>query len=308
MKKVKYIIIAAILLVLTLTSTMSVETTAFNNSLEYNVYNASTGFYKKSYTLAANPIIDKSRIVVGDDDRVVDFSKSGVVKIITKSFSGREYNSSGFVVDSHTIATAAHCVYDKRQGPTMSVYYGTPVLGCYIEHIYLFNADGNIAMNITDAKEVHILKRYADMSGMDAELDYALITVSEDLSAYANFNLGVPLDSFNSSGKSVSCTGFPTEVNGIEVNNASDHTMYTDTGNVVYQEGDLPYMIRYNCDTSEGNSGCPIYMSTIFDNKIYYTVVGIHTSPQDYAKVDNVATRMTTDLIHFYKNNPNITY
>ncbi len=35
----------------------------------------------------------------------------------------------------------------------------------------------------------------------------------------------------------------------------------------------------------------------------YYTVIGIHTTG---AGTFNAATRITTDLLHFYKNNPNI--
>ena len=63
---------------------------------------------------ALNPVDTLSstnaRAVIGDDTRVVDFSKSGVVKINFTASNGESYWGTGFVVDEHTIATAAHCV------------------------------------------------------------------------------------------------------------------------------------------------------------------------------------------------------
>lgn len=80
-----------------------------NSIMYYNIYD-SDGYYNGSYSLSASPTLStsNSRGVIGTDNRVVDFTKSGVVKIITSAGMG-----TGFVVDSHTIATAAHCAYSK---------------------------------------------------------------------------------------------------------------------------------------------------------------------------------------------------
>ena len=51
----------------------------------------------------------------------MDFSKSSVVKIM----DSYNYRGSGFVVDEHTIATAAHCVLDEQ-----------------LSEILLFNSNG----------------------------------------------------------------------------------------------------------------------------------------------------------------------
>lgn len=156
-------------------------------------------------------------------------------------------------------------------------------------------------MDITNPSYCHIPSTYTSNSYGD----YALITVEQDLSEYANFNLGAPLDNFIRNESTVLTTGFPQKVNDKTVNTVDKHYMYTSAGSAVNKVIDESVQISYNNDTSGGNSGGPVYTSTLFNGKFYYTVVGIHTTG---AGSYNIATRMTTDLLHFYKNNPNIDY
>ena len=90
-----------------------------NNAVSYTVFSLKRGgTCKTQYTL--NPVDTLSstnaRAVIGDDTRVVDFSKSGVVKINFTASNGESYWGTGFVVDEHTIATAAHCVCEQTNG------------------------------------------------------------------------------------------------------------------------------------------------------------------------------------------------
>lgn len=287
-KKAVSISIASTMLALTLTATMSIQASAsVNTSQSYKVYNAVNGGYVKSYTLSANPVMDKSKTIIDTDDRFVDFSKNGVVKIVTSIGSW----GTGFVVDDHTIATAAHVLYNGNAVP--------------VSHIYFFNQDGSIDMDITNPSYCHIPNIY--MSNVEDAIvyDYALITVKQDLSEYENFNLGAPLDSFIHRESTVLTTGFPAEVNSKDVNNLTEHNMYTSAGSTIDDVHRADIEISYNNDTSGGNSGGPVYTSTLFNGKFYYTVVGINVKGAGTA---NRATRMTTDLIHFYKNNSYITY
>ncbi|MDE6020046.1 MAG: trypsin-like peptidase domain-containing protein [Ruminococcus sp.] len=295
MKKILSIVISAVLLVLTLTATVSVETSAVNTSKSYKVYNATTGSYIKSYTLAPNAVEDKSRGVIDTDDRIVDFGKNGVIKIIRNDGC----TGTGFVVDAHTIATAAHCVATKPD--KNATYYNT----ASISKILIFKPDGTIEQTITNPKQYHIPNNFASTPGTTNRYDYALITVEQDLSAYANFNLGIMLDSFQAKHKLISVTGFPGEVNGQTVNDGDNHVMYTGNGYVVDNKYDADLQFCYDCDVSGGNSGGPVYISSAYDGKAYYTVIGIVTAEHVER---NIATRITTDLLHFYKNNPNITY
>lgn len=224
--------------------------------------------------------------IIGDDDRVVDFTKSGVVKILTNSAMG-----TGFVVDSHTIATGAHCVYNQT-----------------INNILLFDVNGNVSLSATPL-EYHVPTKYIieRSKGRETnEYDYALITVEEDLSNYACFDLGVMLPNFVGSQNAISVTGFPGVVNNQLVNNSTIHNMYTGNGVTLDSAGhdikpDLQFI--YNNDITGGNSGGPVYVSKNYYGKVYYTVIGINVgSSDDYG----IATSINTDLLHFYLHNSNI--
>ena len=263
-----------------------------NTAQTYFVYDGRTGDFVKNYTLSAVGRLSasSSRTVIGDDTREVDFTKNGVVKLIGE---GNDVGS-GFVVDAHTIATAAHCVCNKD---AQDAFFNCENK---IEKILVFNGNGSVAITITELQEIHIPRSY--IIERETEYDYALITVEEDLSNYAIFNLGVALDSIANKipSTSVSVSGFPKEFGGTIVNTAIEHAMYTGTGSV---ESIDDYDIEYTVDTSGGDSGGPVYLETSFDNKEYFTVIAIHTNVSGNK---NEGTRITTNILHFYKNNPNI--
>lgn len=293
-KKVTSVLVSSVMLSLTLTSTMNLQVSADNMSRQYNVFDATSGNFIKSYTLEEIPVIDKSREVLGTDERVVDFTKSGVVKIVHPD----GLFATGFIIDDHTIATAAHCV---KKSSTKSQL---------ISNIYVFDSNGNVEKNITDAVQIH--------APVSNQCDYALITVSEDLSDYAIFNLGFMMENFADKNKAVSCTGFPGTLNGEpydfkndenNVNSPTKHTMYTSNG--IVHRSDMDVEFFHTCDASAGDSGAPVYITSSFNNKVYYTVIGIHgnvgVDPDD-GEIYNVAAAITTDAIHFFKNNPYIEY
>jgi V8-like Glu-specific endopeptidase len=63
--------------------------------------------------------------------------------------------------------------------------------------------------------------------------------------------------------------------------------------------------IYYSVDAGGGSSGGPVYLTTVMNGKKYYTVIGIHVSG---SSMFHSAVRMTTDLLHFYKNNDNLSW
>ena len=123
MKKLKKILaVSTAVFVLSLSLSLPTDCVSAansNNAVSYTVFSLKRGgTYKTKYTL--NPVDTLSstnaRAVIGDDTRVVDFSKSGVVKINFTASNGESYWGTGFVVDEHTIATAAHCVCEQTNG------------------------------------------------------------------------------------------------------------------------------------------------------------------------------------------------
>lgn len=299
-KRCVAVFMAALMMILSLSYTSNNQTDAANSRRQYYVFNAKTGVKTGSYYLNPVQSVNNSRSIIGNDDRVINWDKSGVVKLRTyyedvAVDTTYPYIASGFVVDDHTIATAAHCVYDQ-----------------IIKDILLFDDDGNVTLQATpveyhypsefikhelnnDYKEYQKYEKY----------DYALITVKEDLSSYTHFNLGVPLNSFFSSNSNVTVTGFPGDANGTKnVNTQTKHMMYTANGQVINSNDDLMY---YNTDETSGESGAPVYITESLNGNTYHTVVAINArSKHDEHKDGNHGAYITTDLIHFYNKNPNI--
>lgn len=273
---------------------------AANSSQTYRVYNAKTGGLLRTYTLAPLETDDNSRAVIGDDDRVIDWTKSGVVKIMTKS-STTSSIASGFVVGKHTIATAAHCVYYYRTGESKS-----------ITEVLLFDTSGNVSLRATPV-EYHVPTKFTSAVSdgtYHAISDYALITVEEDLSAYMCFDLGVPTDSFENKNATVTVTGFPHEYNS-----STKHMKYSGNGKIKKLPDDYDYdnLLYYDTDTSEGTSGGPVFLTESLRGETYYTVVAINVGDGSYEENGkeypiNAGMRITTDLIHFYKSNKNLNY
>lgn len=255
--------------------------------MTYYVYDAQ-GNYKRSYTLDKVSTLSASsaRTVIGDDSRVKDYSKSGICRI-----NAAISISTGFVVDSHTIATAAHCVYDIENAgrPTVTSKRN-------VSTIRFYKTDGSIALtlNSSDVKEVHIPKLYYDTNRVSPKslYDYALISVNVDLSDYACFNLGAPLDSLKNMNTTLYCTGFPGDLNNATI-------PYTGTGTISKMDSQI---ITHTVDTFQGDSGAPTYIETTYKGKTYDTVIGILSGENSV----NYSVRITTDVLHFYKNNPQI--
>ncbi|MDE6781778.1 MAG: serine protease [Ruminococcus sp.] len=296
------VFMAVLMMILSLSYTGNNQTNALNTAQQYRIFNAKTGAkIGNDYTLQPVSTYNNttSRNVIGYEERVIDWTKSGVVKIITSGGFG-----SGFVVSDHVIATAAHCLYNyKNQNAKI------------VSKILLFDTNGNITLQATPVQS-HIPVQFitgTHNAGNNyvTTSDYALITVKEDLSDYACFDLGMPLTSFNTGNATVSVTGFPGRVgnpgNEVTVNTTTTHMMYTGNGNIC--NGDTT-LLRYTADTSNGNSGGPVYITESLQGRTYYTVVAINIADQvSLPYTQNTGYRITTNLLQFYSgDNQNINW
>lgn len=236
-----------------------------------------------------------NREIFGVDSRYPDNTKIGVCKIITVGGG----MGTGFVLDDHTIITAAHCVANASSDYTMTS-------GVVIEEILFFDSNGNVSLTLDedDIYAAHVPYNYFhyNANGYFAEYDYAAITTFDDvLSDYAMFNLSYATEYLKTANPTLYCSGFPGFVTGQqdEVNNQTTHQCYTGTGTVRTVEKTV---ITHYVDISGGDSGGPVYTITNYDGKTYYNAVGILVA--DAEGSHNTATRFTTDVLHFYKNNP----
>lgn len=301
MKKVGVKISAAIVAVIVaffslVYPTARVGAVANQNSVYYAYYY--NGDFAYPYTLEAVPVLtaSQSRSVIGADTRVASPDRNGVCRIEASCGKG-----TGFVIDNHTIATAAHCVSKLNEN-----YRQTS--DAILWEILFLDKSGNKTLTIhqDDIDTIHIPYNYFKENSENSDdsfYDYALITVDVDLSDYAMFNLGYPMDSMKNMNATIHCTGFPSTVNN-NVNDGLKPKIYDGTGTIKDLNQNYVY---YDADTSGGNSGGPVYVETKYDDKIYYSVIGIHVwgySPGEEPL--NRAIRMDTELLNFYKNNPNI--
>lgn len=272
-------------------------------SLHYAVYNAITGYFMQGseYDIPRETVYDNgdsTNDVIGNtDERVIDFTKSGVVKIVVSNDSGTHYGT-GFIVGPHAIATAAHVIDDNRYRRAAS-----------IKHIYSFNADGTQRTNTITPLEIHKPSLFISTNPVEEYYDYALITVQEDLSNYPIFELGV-YDSMLDKDVAATITGFPGLIKNnstgenIRVNNAENlHTMYSGNGIVLSSNG---FKITHNIDTSNGNSGGPLYITERYKDKVKYVAFGIHNLGVESGDTYNHAVQINSDIIKFYKNNTHI--
>lgn len=267
---------------------------AFSNMRAYYKYDASDGDYSGVYVLSqanSTPYSSASTrsIVNPPDTRTNDTAYNGVVKLIGRN----NYLGSGFIVNEHVIATAAHCVYNNENESEI------------IDDILVFNANNNVATHLTPV-EVHIPCSYipTPLSGnlANPDYDYALITVEETLSTseYNYFNLSTFFNNIDLPSNLLKVTGFPQEVNGNRVNDKNYlHSQYTGTGNITNK---TDYRLYYDVDTSSGNSGGPVYVEERIGNQTFYSVLAIHTTGSNYG------TRINVDIMKFFMNNDHIDY
>lgn len=135
--------------------------------------------------------------------------------------------------------------------------------------------------------------------------DYALLTVSEDLSDRYHFNLGIPynMTSYPVTDYNIYVTGFPQDLD------STTRHMYTGTGNILANQSIEGSVLGYNALTSGGNSGGPVYIKESYDAGSAYgeynTVIGIAVA---ISGGNSFALTMTPIRLKFYLSNPYIAY
>ena len=277
----------------TLTSNDTSSVTSQDANRLYYVFD-SNGNYIKKYTLQKVSNIASgasTRTIIGDDDRYVDNSLNGVVRF---SYNNEGNGFTGFVVDKHTILTAAHCITQNSIACVPSYSYT----------IEFFDKNGSRDNSITATPvECHIPYQYIANQHADDNIyekyDYALITVKEDLSKYMCFNLGVARSNIRRANPDIYVTGFSNT--HLEGKSELYRLKTTAKGSLISVSSNN---FSYTTDTTGGDSGAPMYVI----NGDVKTVISIHNRGTDDDNQYNHSTRITTDILHFIYNNNNLSY
>lgn len=251
------------------------------------------------------------RAIVGSDDRV---ESSGTVNTGIVRLNGI---GTGFIVGDHVIATAAHNVYNR--GFSGGYFkWDAPT-------IHPYNTAGTMLTTTSFTPvEVHVPYNYG-YALTDEEilaLDYALITVSDDLSNYYHFSLGTTYNVSSTNYSNIPLYVLGPYIEGDYVVNQNE--LFYGQGNILepiadnytttFYPGSLLY---YDCDTCGGDSGAPVYTITQISSGgvtyFTYSVLAIHTQGDPktlyYEPAEwNAGVRITKYQLQFYYNNTNISY
>lgn len=220
--------------------------------------------------------------IYGDvDHREPDNNNMAIVRL--------SVGGTGFIVDDHTIVTAAHCVIsdEKRFSDDMT--------------IDIVDSNNNVIKQVTPTA-FHVPNDYR--LGNSGNHDYAMIEVADDLSSYGCLSMGVVLDNYvyKAYSTTVKVSGFPQRAN------EAWGQRYVGEGRITSLTKDT---LKYTVDTSGGDSGGPVYseFKASYGTE-YKIVIGIHdgATGKDGENKPNYATRITSNILQFYLNNPNKSY
>lgn len=291
-KKISHMILSVVVaFVLTLVSLAlymgekNVHIADASNGITYykHYYNNNNLTSYESYTLSFVPRADNATTcsVFPPNDMTRNYDEA-VVRI---GYPG----GTGFIVGDHVIATAAHCVYSWQDRQFIE-----------IDDLNIVD-ENNEAIPLTPVS-AHIREDFVNstVNGYSCDYDYALITVEEDLSGYAMFNLGFATRSYVSKKGAVIVAGFPqAEVDGYE--GSKWGVRFQAKGNITGYSGSI---LKYNADSAPGDSGGPVYVEEgVYDGtklQEYKTVIAINVAQESTV---NDGVRITPDIMRFYCGN-----
>lgn len=261
------------------------------------------------YYLSPLPMVTVNN--VGNDiDAIVDGSdtlwnitnlpeSNSIVRIKVWNTGRSPFCVTGFVVNNHTIATAAHCVYGDHYETGSEDFYNN------IE-ITFYNSNGTISNETLNEIAVHIPTAYKTSDSR--ENDYALITVEDNISSSSHpyFAIGnyYNLLTLNYSHIPIYVTGCPASPHNSD--NSNGALLYTQMGHLSSTNNTDSTYIRYNVDTLGGDSGAPVY-TVIKDsnNNYFYTALSLHQGGNDNDNpLWNEGVRFNKYHKQFYMNNP----
>ena len=282
------------------TSSTSTEFYEFTNALpspesrEYYVCSPLTGYpnYNYTYSLSTpsnlNDLPDLPRVIIGNDDRVKENGLDGVINV---RYYGMNIGTA-FVVDSHTLLTAAHVVYGKSN--------------LQFKIFSNYNTVSNVQITPT---AYHVPSLYVTGNNQE-KYDYALVTVQEDLEDYTgygynhhsfiNFDLGLMRNELPHT-VDIYATGFGGNHNNINPELA--YVKSTGSGYLLDTPiSERDYSIRFSTDIVGGDSGGPVYVKNQDGSK---TVIGISAYECPSGQY-NSGTRITSDILRFVYDNQNL--
>lgn len=257
---------------------------------DYVKYTFATG-QTQTYTLPeistvnyANTLSRNAMTIVFTDTRE-PYYDSAVVAVNGYDNSLSEPNANylipatGFIIGDHEIMTAAHCIYNSefREYHIDSANVIIPDTTPY--------TNNSLSLEVVSA---HVPQDYIDLVNEPTQqgiqdLDYAILTVEEDLSNYGCYLLGMGTDSIKQKNVPIHSLGYA----GRELK--ISHGSVINFNNVSYD---------FNILSDGGSSGGPIYVESMFgvpgtsnedyQVRTYRTAISIVSNGNNDSSIGNI--------------------
>ena len=261
----------------------------------YSLYYLSSVSTPNNNLSVSEQVVNRGMLLAPDER---DYENINVVEL---SYGNNDtFIGSGFIIDNHVVATAAHCVYNSSG---------------FISDlkVNIYNSNGEVTNSnllfSSDAEYIHIPKLYVDYLGSNPTIqdnyDYALIYVEDDLfqqgiTGLTPWNIGIATTEFMNTNGLATTSGFRWYNNIL--------ARYYDEGNVLSITSDnhnLPALrITTNGTSFPGKSGGVLYYQSSYSSYYYRSAIAIVTGAADPQNGGNTwATKITPTLLKFYFHN-----
>lgn len=192
------------------------------------------------------------------------------------------------MIGPSAIATAGHCVYDKKYG--------------FASYVEVFPAKNGSTEPYPSARSSNILVSTAYVFNGLVNDDWAVVELNSKVGNQTGW-LGLKWQTASYNGQFVYNTGYPTGTGAPSGQNSSNPYMYRGTG---YIKESNTYTLKGNWDSTGGNSGGPVFA---YYSDTGYTVIGIvtngsatSTDGSNYPTAFTTATRITETVFNVFKS------
>ena len=190
-------------------------------------------------------------VVVGSDDRQVVVhprnSPHGAVGQMYSSMGGAAVPCTGVLVYKDTIATAAHCLYNKRTRRKATYVTFRPA-------VMPTMTSGFFECHTSNPDNIRVPQAYIDSPSETEDIGVIKVFCSDGTNDHVNvldYTGWLGFSAVDRTGEVVQLEGYPTRVRSAEV----DNTMYFDAGRILDSQSRL---LNYNMSATEGQSGAPV--------------------------------------------------
>lgn len=213
--------------------------------------------------------------IIGSDDRVkinntTDFPYSAVVYLsVEYPNSSKTYGCTGFLVNDDTVVTAGHCIFNSSRGGWATNVTASP------------GRNGtSTPYNTYQNKTLYSVKGWTEKG--KPEYDYGAIKLDGSPGNITGwFGYRTTNGDLNPTGQTATISGYPDD--------KTLGTMWKDSDNITDA---LEYLLLYQIDTYDGQSGAPVYRNYSDTGQ---TSIAIHTGSLASGPY-NRGTRITLDV------------